>query len=124
MNELRNTACPFIMSEIYCQRGLMYCPYTMPGCTGSISAQFGDEVIHGKENDLSALALDVHQWHQLEITNRRRQVSVRIDGKTVMTKQYKVPAGLLTGLGFHSNGLCEVDSIHLSSLDGKAVYPR
>lgn len=122
MTEVRNTACPWIMSEIYCQKGFMYCTLTMPGCTGGISAQFGNQVIDGKDNDLSALATDVHQWHDLEILVRQRQVTVSIDDKAVMTKGYTVSAGLVTGLGFHSNGLCEVDSIRLAGLDGKPVY--
>ena len=124
MTEMRNTACPWIMPEIYCQKGFMYCALTMPGCTGGISAQFGDQGIDGKKNDLSALACDVRQWHQLEIVNRRRQVTIAIDGKTVMTKAYTVSAGLITGLGFHSNGLCQADSIQLADLDGKSVYPQ
>jgi hypothetical protein len=122
MTEVRNTACPWIMPEIYCQKGFMYCTLTMPGCTGGISAQFGNQVIDGKDNDLSALATDVHQWHDLEILVRQRRVTVSIDDKAVMTKGYTVPAGLITGLGFHSNGLCEVDSIRLAGLDGKSVY--
>ena len=124
MTDLCNTACPWIMPEVFCQHGLMYCTFTMPGCTGGIGAQFGDKVIGGKDNDLSALAVDVHQWHQLELIVRHRQVTVSIDGRLVMTRDYTVPAGLITGLGFHSNGLCRVDSIRLAGLDGRTVYPQ
>jgi hypothetical protein len=124
MTELCNTGCPWIMPEVFCQHGFMYCAFTMPGCTGGISAQFGDRVINGKNNDLSPFALDVHQWHQLEILVRNRQVTVFIDGKPVMTKGYSASAGLITGLGFHSNGLCEADSIRLAGLDGTTVYPQ
>jgi hypothetical protein len=123
MTELRNTACPWIMPEIYCQKGFMYCALTLPGCTGGISAQFGNAVIDGKDHDLSALATDVRQWHDLEILVRQRQVTVSIDGKVAITQGYTVSAGLVTGLGFHSNGLCEADSIRLAGLDGTSVYP-
>ena len=68
----------------------MYCALTMPGCTGGISAQFGNQAIDGKNNDLSPLACDVHQWHRLEIVDRQRQVTIAIDGKTVMKKTYSV----------------------------------
>lgn len=124
MTEVRNTACPFIMSEVYCQRGFMYCTYTEPGCTGGISAQFGNQVVDGKNNDLSALAIYVRQWHDLRMVVRERQATVYIDGAAVMTKAYTEPAGKITGLGFHSNGLCEVDSIRLAGLDGRVVYPE
>jgi hypothetical protein len=122
MTEVRNTACPFIMPEINCQRRFLYCMFTEPGCTGGIGAGFGDKVIDGKNNDLSALAFNVRQWHDLEILIRQRVVTISIDGKTVMTTNYTASAGLITGLGFHSNGLCEVDSIKLAGLDGKTVY--
>ena len=120
--ELRNTACPWIMPEVYCQRGFMYCTVTMPGCTGGISAEFGDRYLGGKTNDLSSLGVDVHQWHRLDIVNRKRQVTVSIDGKPVMTTAYKTSAGLIAGLGFHSNGLTEVDSIRLADVNGYIVY--
>jgi len=54
---------------------------------------------------------------------RQRHVTITIDGKQVMTKEYADPAGLITGLGFHSNGLCEVDSIQLNGPDGRIAYP-
>jgi len=124
LTEVRNTACPFIMTEVYCQRGFMYSIFTVPGCTGGIRAEFGDQVVDGKNNDLSALAFDVHQWHDLEMLVRHRQVAISIDGKAVLTKEYTASSGLITGLGFHSNGLCEADSIRLAGLDGKTVYPQ
>lgn len=123
MTEVRNTACPFVMPEIFCQHHLMYFALTMPGCTGAINAQFGDHLLNGKNNDLSGLAFDVHQWHDIEMQVRQKQVSISIDRKEIITQEYSATAGLITGLGFHSNGLCQVDSIHLTSLDGKSVYP-
>jgi hypothetical protein len=102
----------------------MYSIFTVPGCTGGIRAEFGDQVVDGKNNDLSALAFDVHQWHDLEMLVRHRQVAISIDGKAVLTKEYTASSGLITGLGFHSNGLCEADSIRLAGLDGKTVYPQ
>ncbi len=124
LTEVRNTACPFIMTEVYCQRRFTYCVFTVPGCTGGISAQFGDQVVDGKNNDLSALAFEVSQWHDLEMLVRNRRVTVSIDGKAVLTKEYTSSSGLITGLGFHSNGLCEADRIRLEGLDGNTVYPQ
>ena len=117
MTDVRNTACPWIMTEVYCQHGFMYCMYTIPGCTGNIRAQFGDQVIDGRANDLSALGFDVHQWHHLSLTVKHRQVTVSVDGKVCLAQGYIAPAGMITGMGFHSNGLCQIDSIRLAGLD-------
>jgi hypothetical protein len=122
MKELRNTGCPFIMPEVFCQHGFTYCIFTTPGCTGEVSAEFGDQLLSGRHNDLSWLGLDVRRWHRLDVVNRQRRVTVSIDGKPVVTKDYTASAGLITGLGFHSNGLVEADSIRLAGLDGKVVY--
>ncbi len=123
MEEMRNTACPFIMPEVFVQHGLMYFEATQPGCTGSINAQFGNQFLDGKSTDLSALACDVHTWHVMELLVRQKRVTVTVDGRLVLTKDYTTSAGLITGLGFHSNGLCKVDSIQLAGLDGTVVYP-
>ena len=123
MKEMRNTACPFVMPEVFCQHGFMYFVATLPGCTGSISAQFGDHLLDGEANDLSPLACDVRTWHDVEMLVRQKQVVISIDGRPVLSTTYTTSAGLITGLGFHSNGLCAVDSIQLTGLDGKTVYP-
>jgi hypothetical protein len=120
---VRNTACPFFMPEVFVQHGLMFFEATMPGCTGSINAEFGNQFFDGKDTDLSPLACDVHQWHDVELLVKQKQVTVTVDGKTIIRTYYTVSAGQITGLGFHSNGLCKVDSISLSGLDGTQVYP-
>ena len=124
MEEVRNTACPFIMPEVFVQHGLQFFEVTQPGCTGSINAQFGNHFLDGKNTDLSALACDVHSWHRVEMLVKQKQVTITVDGHVVLTKDYTASAGHITGLGFHSNGLCKVDSISLTGLDGTTVYPR
>jgi hypothetical protein len=48
-------------------------------------------------------------------------VSVRINGKEVLSTTYSQTCGMITGLGFISNGLCRVDSVDLSTTDGKIL---
>ncbi|HVU94785.1 MAG TPA: hypothetical protein VHE34_06150 [Puia sp.] len=127
MTDLRNTACPFIMPEIFCQHGLLYFAATLPGCTGAggeINAQFGNHFLDARSTDLSPLAIDIHSWHNIEMLVKQQQVTISIDGKPVLSSSYTTSAGSITGLGFHSNGLAAIDSIHLTGLDGSSVYPR
>jgi len=127
MTDLRNTACPFIMPEIFCQHGLMYFTATLPGCTGAggeINAQFGNHFLDARSTDLSPFAIDVHSWHRIEMLVKQQQVTISIDGKPVLSSAYTTSAGSITGLGFHSNGLAAIDSIRLTGLDGAIVYPR
>lgn len=122
MKEVKNSACPFLMCEVFCQHNFMYFQTTLPGCTSNIDAQFGDHFMSGKTNDLSALGSDVRQWQDLEMVVKDRQATIYIGQREAFTKAYTSSAGLITGLGFISNGLCEIDSVDLKGLNGKVVY--
>lgn len=105
--------CPFLMGEVFCQRNFMFFSSTPPGCSSTSEAQFGDNFMGGKTHDLSALGANVRNWQDFELTVKQRAVTIAIDGKPVMTTTYTQPCGQITGLGFISNGLCQVDSIEL-----------
>ena len=121
-NAVRNNQCPFIMYEVFCQRRFMFFKSMLPGCASETNAQFGDTYLNGKENDLSPLCYEVSQWKDIELTVKNRQVTILFDNKQVFSSAYTVPLGLITGLGFISNGLCEVDFTELKGSDGKIVY--
>lgn len=105
--------CPFLMGEVFCQRNFMFFSSTPPGCSSTSEVQFGDNFMGGKTHDLSPLGADVRSWQDFELAVKQRAVSIAINGKPVMTTTYTQPCGQITGLGFISNGLCEVDSIAL-----------
>jgi hypothetical protein len=53
---------------------------------------------------------------------KNKKVSIKMNNKEVFTTTYKQSAGLITGLGFISNGLVEVDFVEMKTMDGKEVY--
>lgn len=122
INAVRNNQCPYIMYEVFCQRRFMYFKSMPPGCTSETTAQFGDTYLNGKENDLSPLCYEINQWKDIELTVKNRRVTIFFDNKKVFSSTYTVPLGLITGLGFISNGLCEIDFTELKGLDGKIVH--
>jgi hypothetical protein len=111
VDPLNNEACPYFMAEIFCQRYFMYFVSMTKGCSSESQAQFGDNLLNGKTHDLSALGSEVRNWQDVEFTIRNRKVSIRINHTEVLASDYHQPCGLVTGLGFISNGLCEVDSV-------------
>ena len=114
--------CPHIMVEIFCQRNFMFFKTMPPGCTSEAIAQFGENFVSGKSNDLSSLASDVNQWQNFELLVKNRKAAISINGKKIYETSYTLPCGLITGLGFVSNGLCEVSAVELKGLDGKLFY--
>jgi hypothetical protein len=122
VNELKNNFCPFFMCEVFCQRNFMFFKSTPKGCTSEIKAQFGETILSGKTNDLSNLGTDVKQWQDVEIVVQNKKVTIRINKTEVFSAQYSQPSGLITGLGFLSNGLPEVDFVSLKTPEGKDIY--
>lgn len=121
-NAVRNDFCPYIMLEIFCQKNFMYFKSMKPGCSSNSSVQFGEHILSGKNFDLSPLATNVDEWQDFEVVVKNRRVQISINGKKAFETDYKESSGLLTGLGFISNGLCEVQMTELKSGDGKLFY--
>lgn len=122
VNPVKNNACPYLMCEVYCQRYFMYFINSSMGCSSEQKAQFGEQFISGKTTDLSAMATDVSQWQDIQLVVKNKQVKIRINNKDALSTSYSQTCGLVTGLGFISNGLCQVDSVELKSLDEKDIY--
>ena len=122
VNEVRNNVCPSLMCEIFCQKNFMYFKSMRRGCSNEISAQFSENALYGSIADLSALAMDTKNWQDIEFIVRNKKATIKINNVERFSADYKVSAGLITGLGFISNGLCEVEFVELKEFDGKIIY--
>jgi hypothetical protein len=120
---LKNDPCPSFAAEVFCQRNFMFFTSTLKGCSSELFGQFGENVLNGKTSDLSALGSDVKNWQKVEFRVVNKNVSISINNAKVFSSGYRNSCGLITGLGFISNGLCEVDSLDLKTISGKDIYP-
>ena len=122
INELKNNFCPFLMCEVFCQRNFMYFKSSPKGCTHEMKAQFGETILDGKTTDLSSLGTNPKEWQDVEIMVKNKMVTVSINKIPVLSTSYQESSGKITGLGFLSNGLPEVDFVRLQTLNGKDIY--
>ncbi|HMG92710.1 MAG TPA: hypothetical protein VK589_21780 [Chryseolinea sp.] len=122
MRELRNNFCPTLMVEVWTQRYFNFFQSTSKGCVSEAMAEFGENFLSGKNNDLSALGYDLTEWVDVEWMVKNRQVTISFNGKVVLEPSYKKDVGYITGIAFISNGLPEIDYIELKGLDGSVVY--
>ena len=122
VNKLNNDLCPWFIGEVFGQRNFMYFTSSLKGCTSELKAQYGEKLFNGKTYDFSALGADVRTWQNVELTIRNKAVSIDINGAKAFSTTYDQSCGLITGLGFISNGLAEIDSVNLATLDGKTIY--
>jgi hypothetical protein len=122
MQEVRNTPCPYIEIELFCQRSFMIMRSTTKGCAHEAFLEFGEQIMRGNSTDLLPISFDVSEWTAIEITVKNKTATIKINDKEVFSTRYMTDTKYLAGLGFISNGLCEVDSVELTSLDGKIMY--
>jgi hypothetical protein len=122
VDELKNEPCPFIMCEVFCQRQFMYFTSTLKGCTSELQSQFGENELNGKTHDLSALGSDIRTWQNVEFRVENKNATISINGAKAFSASYHHTCGLVTGIGFISNGLCEIDSLEMKSIAGKEIY--
>ena len=122
MREVRPTACPYIEIEIFCQRAFMIMRSTTKGCAHESSLIFGEQQMKGIDTDLLPISFDVSQWTDIEIMVKNKVATIKIDGKAVFSTRFTTDTKNLAGLGFISNGLCEVDKAALVGLNGRVLY--
>ncbi len=79
-------------------------------------------MLNGKTHDLSGLGTNVKEWQDVEIVVKDKKATIRINKKEVLSAGYDQSSGMITGLGFLSNGFPEVDFVTLKTLDGKEIY--
>jgi hypothetical protein len=122
LRKVNSTLCPWIMTEVFCENSFMYFTNTTPGCIGEINAKISEHEIRGKTTDLSPFGCDLTQWQDLEIRVVNKYVIVYLANKKIFEKTFEQPLGLIAGMAFTSNGICEVDKVSLEDLQGRVVY--
>ncbi|MEJ1238021.1 hypothetical protein WBG78_07830 [Chryseolinea sp. T2] len=122
MRDVRPTTCPYIELELFCQRSFMVLRSTTKGCAHEAFMTFGEQVVRGKDTDLVPIAFDVSQWTDIEILVNNKVVTIKINDKIAYSTHFTTDTRYLTGLGYISNGLVEVDATELAGHDGKVLY--
>jgi transcriptional regulator with XRE-family HTH domain len=122
MQEVRGNACPYIEIELYCQRSFIIMKSTTKGCAHEALVQFGEQILRGSDTDLLPVSFDVREWTDIEIVVLNKVATVKVNDKEVLSTRFVTDTKYLAGLGYISNGLCEVDKAELVGMDGKVMY--
>jgi len=119
---INNVVCPVIIPEVCGQTNSIYFFITLHGCTGNIAVNVGEQLLSGRTTDLSGFGCDIRQWQDIRVIVKNKEARFYINQREVFKQSYTRSPGLITGLAFMSNGLCEIDHISLKGLDGKVFY--
>ncbi|MEO5583288.1 MAG: hypothetical protein ABIR66_11385 [Saprospiraceae bacterium] len=122
MKEIKPLKCPFIVCEIFGQHGSVYFMSNIKGCANHAAVHVGNKHIPGSAADLSALCGDPFQWTEYEIRVKADHLVIYRNSQEVYVTNIKINMGKITGLGFLSNGICQIDQVALMIPDGPVIY--
>ena len=122
MRKTKETHCPWMMTEVFCENSFLFFTNTTPGCVSDINAKISEKYLSGKTSDLSSFGCDIMQWQELEIQSVNKTITVYLAGKKIFEQSYEQSLGRIAGIGFAANGLIEVDKVSLEDLKGVVIY--
>lgn len=124
MKEAKPLQCPFLICEVFGQTGSYYFKTTNKGCAHRSMVQLGTTKILGNTADLSALCANPFEWNDYAIKSKNNQLTIYKNGELVFASDENNNVGLLTGIGFLSNGISEVTQVSIKSPDGRVLYEQ
>ncbi len=102
-------------------KGALIIPFTIPGCISNINVMLNDVYMNGKEQDLSALGLDLSSFKNIKIHVVKKQLKVFIGGNETFSAKYRKSLGKLVGIRYKFLGAGDVKHIKLLDAYGKTV---
>ena len=91
-------------------------PFAISGCSSTMAIMMSDVYLSGKENDLSALTIDLSDETAIIIEAINKQITVFSGDKKLFSKSYNESIGKIVGLRYRFKGAGEVTRIALSNL--------
>ncbi len=93
--------------------GVLFIPFSIPGCVSEIALQLNNVYLSGSEHDLSAFGANVSTLKDVQIRVEKKQVSVSLDQKEIYSGHYDRLIGKLVGIQFRFLGFGEVGYVKL-----------
>ncbi|MCL3780873.1 hypothetical protein EMN47_10820 [Prolixibacteraceae bacterium JC049] len=92
------------------------------GCSHHSEISIGDTRKWGSSSDLTAFAVDLHQWSDVEIKNTNKEVDVKLAEQSIFKVRYEKSIGEILGTTILFHGSGSVDYCYLSDKDGADIY--
>ncbi|WP_370088275.1 hypothetical protein [Ekhidna sp.] len=130
MESLSQTSdpCGFYEILIKGEGGNMRIPIVQTGCYGLVAIQCAEEIISGKQNDLSGLSTNLKLEHRVEIASKDKALEIIVGDNPPFRFKYEGQISTLKVIKFIFTGSATVSSFQLLSEQGvelktEALYP-
>ncbi len=107
---------------IYAERSGVFFSLSQPGCVGEIGVAVGDTLVSGKRNDLSALGLDLNQWHEIKGLVKDQMFHLFVNDSMVLEIPFSMQLGKLLTWQYFFMGNGAVDFLTIEDSTGQIVF--
>ncbi|MBI9064835.1 MAG: hypothetical protein JEZ14_22810 [Marinilabiliaceae bacterium] len=114
--------CNGVHIEIQETSGKIFQTFNKPGCERWNYIQYGEKIMEGDHNDLSAFAYDLSEWSEVVITVQGKSAEITLNGNRLYQLTFNNPIGYINGLRFLYYGFGAVKSVELEDLRTCEMY--
>lgn len=108
--------------QLICQNNTNSILLMEEGCSQFSGIKFGETLLEGEYEDLSAFKLDIKGWNVLNILVENKHVQVSINSNLVYEGSYTQPNGKIVGIENRFKGSGMLDYIKIQDLTTQQIY--
>lgn len=122
IDSLSDKLCPWMEIIIVTEKHIFAINLQNKGCERYASYKTGEVYRSGKDNDLSALGVNVHEWQDVGIRVENKNAEISINGKVVFMETYKEDYGDVMALIYSFDGTGSLDQVRMTDGRGGIVF--
>lgn len=119
VDSIADITCPGIRALIMGTEDIHVVTLGQKGCVHGAYTKFGENIISGKNNDLSSFGTNVYKKQDLNIEIKGKKVKVFLNKENILNTQYTKSIGDIVGFCFTFTGTGQINSVKLKQNSSK-----
>lgn len=103
-------------------KGVLKMHFLKSGCAGFVQMIFGETVLNGHKQDLSAFTKEFHNWKKARMEVKDKHVSIYFEDELIFTTSYQRSVGKIHGVSITSKGSGQTDYVRFYDNQDELVY--
>ncbi len=117
-----NNPCQETYLWIVGDNGLFSIPFSNPGCVGLLELWLNENIIDGKDRDLSAFGCNFQEWQHLRFEVKNKEAKIYLNGHLIHSGSYSDPVGKFLGFRFEFMGAGIIDDVRVWDGENKLIF--
>jgi len=114
--------CQYLHLYIYCEKSAMVIPFGDVGCASNFNFVLFDNVIRGRNNDMTLFGANMDEWNELKVSVKEKHCVIDLNNKEIFVNDFSVDPGKVVGIHYMFYGTGSVNNVELKDSSGVVVY--